>query len=300
MLAYSREPNHFIEREGFRIASFLDENGRKEIVEQTFNEEWSKFSKFSEKEISKAGDQYFDIVDESMLNSTSTVMDLGCGSGRWTRYVAPKAGFVEALDVISSVHKAAIMNKDKKNVRITQAGVFDIPFPDQSFDFIFCLGVLHHLEQPFEALKAASLKLKPGGHFLIYLYYKLDGAGWLNRLLFHFSVPVRIFVSSLPSRLKLPLCDFIAVVIYLPLVFFARLLKIMVGDKKWLKFIPLIYYTDKSLRIIRNDALDRFGTPVEKRFSKAEVEDLLENAGLKMVKVSDKAPFWHAVARKIL
>jgi hypothetical protein len=65
------------------------------------------------------------------------------------------------------------------------------------------------------------------------------------------------------------------------------------------KNVPLSYYLGKSLNIIRNDALDRFGTPLEQRFSRAQIERMLVDARLGDVVFSDDEPYWHAVGRRI-
>ena len=62
--------------------------------------------------------------------------------------------------------------------------------------------------------------------------------------------------------------------------------------------VPLSYYVDKPWKVIRNDSLDRFGTPLEQRFSRRQIEDMLIAAGLKDIRVSDHEPFGHVVARK--
>jgi hypothetical protein len=49
---------------------------------------------------------------------------------------------------------------------------------------------------------------------------------------------------------------------------------------------------------MRTDSRDRFGTPLEKRFSKSQIGKMLESAGLEDIEFSDKAPFWCAVGRK--
>ena len=46
---------------------------------------------------------------------------------------------------------------------------------------------------------------------------------------------------------------------------------------------------------MRNDALDRFGTRLEKRYSREEVRVLLEGAGLEKVDIADGPPWWVAV-----
>ena len=50
---------------------------------------------------------------------------------------------------------------------------------------------------------------------------------------------------------------------------------------------------------IRNDALDRFGTSLEQRFSKVEVVTMMENSGLTNIVVSSGTPYYHAVGRRL-
>ncbi|MEX2379418.1 MAG: hypothetical protein WD530_01645, partial [Vicingaceae bacterium] len=135
------------------------------------------------------------------------------------------------------------------------------------------------------------------GHALIYLYYALDNRGFLFKLTFYLTGLLRMIVSRLPAKLKQMLCDVIAVVIYLPLVCFSRLVKKTISGNGFKK-IPLAYYHDKSWNIIRNDALDRFGTPLEQRFSKIEIKEMLEEAGMHNIVFSDNEPYWHVVAQK--
>ncbi len=62
--------------------------------------------------------------------------------------------------------------------------------------------------------------------------------------------------------------------------------------------LPLAYYWDKSLRIMRNDALDRFGTPLEQRFSREEIRSMMIECELDDIRFSEQAPYWHVVGRK--
>ncbi|TAG40829.1 MAG: class I SAM-dependent methyltransferase, partial [Cytophagia bacterium] len=64
------------------------------------------------------------------------------------------------------------------------------------------------------------------------------------------------------------------------------------------KKIPLQAYEDQSFYIIRNDSLDRFGTPLEQRFSKKEMQFMMEKAGLNEIVFSDIIPYWHAIGKK--
>jgi len=280
------------------VASFDIGEGNidKETVE-SFGDEWLKFDAFSEADIQGAGDQYFDIVRTEMLNKKSTVLDLGCGSGRWTKYIAAKAGFIEAVDPSNAVFQAAHVWNELENVRFTQASVDTLPFPDESFDFVMSLGVLHHIPDTAEAVKSGLKKLKHKGHALIYLYYALDNRGFLFKTIFKISNLLRSIISKMPKGLKHFWCDLLAITIYLPFVFLSKLIKLLIPGNAYLK-VPLAYYRNKSWNIIRNDALDRFGTPLEQRFKKHEIEEMLIAANMENIIFSEGEPYWHVVAQK--
>lgn len=131
----------------------------------------------------------------------------------------------------------------------------------------------------------------------MYIYYALDDRGFLFRGLFFFSDLVRKVISSLPHSPKHLLCDVIAVLVYLPLIGIARFFRSM--GLKFYKRLPLSYYCDKSFYIIRNDVLDRFGTPLEQRFTKKEIETMMKQAGLDEIIFSNHQPYWHAIGTKI-
>ncbi len=298
-IPYTGDPDAWIEVEGERIAHFAPDDSANldAVTVASFGREWKKFNTFTEKDITRIGDEYFDVVDEEGFSPETVALDLGCGSGRWSRYLAPKVGFIEAVDPSEAVVAAQALTGDLDNVRVTRAGVNNLPFADHSFDFIFSLGVLHHLPDTGTALSTATRKLKPGGTFLLYLYYALDNRGPGYKLVFHISNLARRVVSRLPATLKEWVCDAIALVFYVPLAGFARMVRIVLGKKLFEK-VPLHYYADKSLWVMRNDALDRFGTPLEHRFTREAISDMMKNAGLHDVKFSEAAPYWHAVGRK--
>jgi len=58
---------------------------------------------------------------------------------------------------------------------------------------------------------------------------------------------------------------------------------------------PLSYYRDKSFYTMRTDALDRFGTGLEQRFTRGQIEAMMRKSGLYYISFSDKPPFWCAV-----
>jgi hypothetical protein len=62
--------------------------------------------------------------------------------------------------------------------------------------------------------------------------------------------------------------------------------------------VPLAYYRNHSFYTMRTDARDRLGTPLEQRFSRLQIENMMRCAGLVNIRFSNAAPFWCAVGIK--
>jgi len=300
MVNYSSNPGKIIKGENKDIHVFAINgaatNIDKEVV-KSFGEEWEKFGRFRDSDLERTAAMYFDILDEKHLNKDTYAMDMGCGTGRWTKMIASRVKFVEAVDPSSAILVADHLLKGTTNVRLTQAASDTLPFADETFDFVMSIGVLHHIPDTDKAMKDCVRKLKKGGFFYTYLYYSLDNRGLLYKLFFGISDGIRRITSKLPSGAKKFVCDALAVVLYMPFILAGRLLKI-IGLKKVASLLPLSIYQDQPFYIVRNDSLDRFGTKLEQRFSKKQVEEMMKNAGLDNVVISPGMPYWHAVGTR--
>jgi SAM-dependent methyltransferase len=295
---YNKEPIQTIKSKTREINIFsTDGENIDQSVVEGFGEEWLKFKDYSDEDIRSLAIMYFDILDEKILNKNTYALDVGCGTGRWTKYLAGRAGFIEAIDPSNAVLAADHLLKDVPNVRIAKASVETIPFADNTFDFAMSIGVLHHIPDTQQAMKDCVKKVKPGGYFYCYLYYNLDNKGPLFKTIFHLSNVVRLAVSSMPSGLRRFSSDVLAVGLYMPFVLTSRLLN-KAGMKSLAKKVPLSDYANKSFFIIRNDSLDRFGTRLEHRFSKKQVIEMMGKSGLVDIVVSPASPYYHAVGRK--
>lgn len=266
---------------------------------ESFGAEWNKFYQFNDDDINKTAREYFDILDESLLTKSSYVLDLGCGTGRWTKFLSSRVQFIEAIDPSSAIYAADKLLTGVANVRLIKTSVENIPFDDGTFDFVMSIGVLHHIPDTQKAMKRCVEKLKPGGSFYVYLYYNLDNRGILFKTVFRISNLVRLAVSSMPEKPKLIACDVLAFTLYLPFIYLSRLLR-KGGMTNLANRIPLNAYHNKSWFVIRANALDRFGTPLEQRFSKAQVAAMMKAAGLDNIIISPNMPYYHAIGRKAL
>jgi ubiquinone/menaquinone biosynthesis C-methylase UbiE len=301
MQAYSIEEIKKIDYKGVTIHSFVSESDQNVDIKtiESFGNEWNAFSSFDENEIQRIGNEYFDIVTNKHIDKTSTVLDVGCGTGRWSRYIAQHVKHIEAIDPSSAIFNAVDFNHSIQNIRFSQAGVDCIPFENNSFDLVFSLGVLHHIPDTQRAMQACVEKVKLNGYFLVYLYYNFDNRGIAYKLLFQCSNLLRRGICKLPFSLKRFVCSSIGLLVYWPFARIGTVLKKMLPKANFYKKLPLYYYHDKSLHIMKNDSLDRFGTPLEQRFTKAQITNMMEKCGLDEIVFSDSTPYWHAIGKKV-
>ena len=300
MKPYNKPSLHSIQASNKTIEVFTVLDSSENIdagVVTDFGEEWKKFSIHTDESVKELRKEYFDIIDETIVNKDTYIIDIGCGSGRWTDYFVDKAAFIEAIDPSDAVMVADKMLGTKDNVRITKASVDTLPWDDETFDFGMSIGVLHHIPDTEKALISCVKKIKKGGHFYVYLYYRFDNRGVIFKTIFYLSNFLRLIISRMPAGLKRFTCDVLAVLIYWPLSRFAGLLHKM-NLHTAAKKIPLEPYYNKPFFNLRNDCLDRFGTKLEQRFLRSEIEEMMTKAGLINIRFGEKSAFWHAIGKR--
>lgn len=261
---------------------------------KSFGDEWSRFdqSSLSDEEARKIFDDYFSIFPWSALPDEATGFDMGCGSGRWARLVAPRVGHLHCIDPSTALDTARRALAGHGNVTFIRASVDDAPLPAGSQDFGYSLGVLHHVPDTAAAIRSCVTLLKPGAPFLVYLYYAFDNRSAAFRGVWMASDVLRRGLCRLPPALKHAVTDALAALVYFPLAKFSRLAESL-GLR--VDSIPLSYYRNQSFYTMRTDSRDRFGTPLERRFTKEQIHAMLSAAGLRDVVFSDAAPFWCAL-----
>jgi len=271
------------------------------LDEQTvdgFGEEWSTFpqDQLTEKQAQDMFDKYFSLFDWDILPKNAEGFDMGCGSGRWARLAAPKVGKLYCIDASEQALDVAKINlQDQHNCEFIHASVDELPLESESMDFAYSLGVLHHIPDTLSGIKSCVAKLKHGAPFLVYLYYAFDNRPFWFRLVWKVSDVSRGVISQLPFRLKLLVTNILALFIYLPLAKISLLLEKAGID---VENIPLSAYRKMPFYMMRTDSLDRFGTRLESRFTKAEIRQMLEEAGLEKIKFRDDVPYWCAIGAK--
>ena len=276
-----------------------NKNKHKKTVDG-FGDEWERFdqSSLSNEEHKELFDRYFSIFPWDSLPKHPIGFDMGCGSGRWAKLLADRVDTLHCFDPSSALKIAKNNLKDKENCIFHSKGVGDELLPDNTQDFGISLGVLHHVPNTADGIKNCVDMLKPGAPFLVYLYYALDNRPMWFRILWNISNYIRGVICIMPHPIRYLLSQLIAVFVYLPLARVAALLEKIGFSNYSIDSFPLSAYRHLSFYTMRTDALDRFGTRLEQRFTKVEIQLMLESAGLEKIKFFDGMPYWLAVGFK--
>lgn len=193
-----------------RFADLSQIEADKAATAASFGWEWQHFTQ----EDNRYAEQmlgWLNPVTEDFFRD-KVVLEGGCGKGRHTLL----AGHWGARDVVSvdlsdAVESAFAATRGSPNMHIVQADLCNLPLA-QVFDYAFTIGVLHHMPDPFAGFKSMASKIKPGGHFSVWVY-GAENNGWITGLVspLRRQITSRISPRALLHLSKLPTAAMYAV-----------------------------------------------------------------------------------------
>lgn len=259
---------------------------------ESFGYEWNTFDDVREEDAQFA-DVYFKDLDLSSLEG-QLVLDAGCGKGRYTRFVAPHAGALVALDGSSAVEAAARNLSGYPNVLVVRADLRRPPIQPATLGMVMCLGVLHHLEDPRAGFDTLVSLLGDGGRILVYVYSRPGERGFRK---------VALEAASLLRRLTVKLPHRVLRLVSFPVAAFLFATVVQagnVGDRLhagMLSGLPMAAYRKKPFRSLVLDTFDRLSAPVEHRYLWSELEGWFRSAGMVVDAVREEGG-WFVLAHK--
>jgi len=264
--------------------------GAAEDIRFTFGEEWRSYGTILP-EHEEEFERYFDLVDLDALKG-SRVCDLGCGMGRWSHFLKDRVRELVLVDFSEAVFVARRNLAGARNALFFKGDLTRLPFREDFADFLFCLGVLHHLPTP--CLDEVRKLRRGAPEVLVFLYYALDNRpAYFRWLLAAVTVLRRVLCRVKDPFVRKAFSAAGAWGIYLPLVLLGRALRPLGLASR----VPLYdFYHDKSMRRIEADVYDRFFTRIEQRVTRQEVLGLRD--AFSEVKVSQSLPYWHFLLRR--
>ncbi len=205
-----------------------------------------------------------------------SVLDVGTGSGRHARIAAELGARVVAVDLGDSIDVAR--RNLPPEVITVQADAEALPLAADSFDLVMSIGVLHHLPDTERALRGLVRYARPGGHVHVYLYWQPPRRG--HRIILRGVTLARRLTTRLPHRLLHLACYPLAAALFATIVLPYRLMRRVPRLARVADALPLKAYADYPFGVLVNDQFDRFSAPIERRFTRAEAERMMRDAGL--------------------
>ena len=265
--------------------------GFSEDEQYSFSEEWTRFSAVLP-DHERTFARYFDLIDLSYLRD-KRVCDLGCGNGRWSWFLRDTCRELILVDFSDGVFAARENLRDAGNCIFFMGDVTDLPFADDFADLIVCLGVLHYL--PTAALTELRRFASMAPTHLYCVYYALDNRPAYFRALLRLVTALRLSVSRIRSPLfRRAFSRAVVALVYLPLLTVGRAAEPFGLAHR----IPLWegYRDNRSLRVLEQNAYNRFFNPIEQRVTRREVEALRDT--FSEVVISENMPYWHFLCRR--
>ncbi len=259
----------------------------KENYANSFGFQWNRFRKTqldSYTGVPISRDRFYKSTEWSPDDlKGKTVLEVGCGAGRFTEILLSAGAIVVALDYSNAVDACWKNHYLHPNLNVVQGDIYNLPFQEESFDFVFCFGVLQHTPDVKKAFMSLIPQLKKGGCLAVDVYRKKLGTIFWSKYWF------RPFTRRMePDRLFKKVEKWVPVL--LPVSIFIG--RIPIVGKKLRYLVPVANYHGilpltnvKILEWAILDTFDMLSPKYDQPQSAATLRSWLEEAGLVDIKV---------------
>jgi len=234
--------------------------------QERFGYEWAKYSQMEKNYASQFRNWIFPFQPKDFKEKK--ILDAGCGMGRNSFWCLKwGASEVVAFDYDQRSLRAAQKNLEEfSNKKILYKSIYDLSWQDE-FDVVICLGVIHHLDRPKEALVNLIKALKPGGRLIIWVY-SYEGNEWIVKY-------INLIRKTITSKLPLPVVHLISYIFSLPLWLFVKIFK---GPTNYLRQLSTFKFWH-----IHSIVFDQLIPRVANYWTKDEVIDLVKDLNLQQL-----------------
>lgn len=219
---------------------------------RSFSYQWNTFSTMFE-EYGRHRQDFFPRCLPADFFAGRVGLDAGCGFGRHLYGCAREGAEMVGMDLSEAVEAAHRNTGKTGRAHIVQGDIYRLPFRKGVFDFVYSIGVLHHLPEPQDGFSALADLLNPGQHIFLWCYDNEKPGK--NRAYER----VRRFTTRMNHPLLKTACFFGTAGIRLFLNFPSEFLKRLrlFPERK----LPYDYYLGYPFRALQADLFDVFSVP---------------------------------------
>lgn len=248
---------------------------------KSFGYQWTTFSEVAV----DYKDNFFNYLHPATAESFNGKLglDVGCGFGRHLQQAAACGAEMVGVDFSAAIESSLVNTRHLRNVRLVQADIYDLPFEPGMFDFVYSIGVLHHLPDPRRGLEAITPLVRSGGEGYVWLYSK-------ERRLTNFLLEsVRAVTSRMPHKVVQGLSFIGAALDQCAFVGPYTLARRVPGVRRIAEYLAparIKMYSRYPFQVLYADWFDRLAAPIRFYYSGPEVDEMMRSAGLSDVHVS--------------
>jgi SAM-dependent methyltransferase/uncharacterized protein YbaR (Trm112 family) len=226
-------------------------------------------------------------------------LDAGCGNARYTIPAVRRGAEMIGVDLSNAIQSAYARSRDVPGYHPLQGDIFNLPFRTNTFDFAQSLGVVHITPDPERAVQSIKRVVVPGGKVFLYVYKSFADEDRFKDGLLRIATLVRHGTVRLPSNvlyyllyLGVPL---MGVLFYYP----SAILSKFSSTRSFADRLPYNYeqYGTRKWRDVHMNLFDRFGNPVERRYTGEQMEEWFERAGFAAYRLT-RGYGWNVTATK--
>jgi SAM-dependent methyltransferase len=216
-----------------------------------------------------------EVISDQIVQGQKGI-DLGCGNGYDIHAMAnlhPGVKFF-GVDISYGIFATREISKDLQNVFLVAASAEALPFKEGAFDFGYSYGVLHHLSNPDTGLSELTRTIRKSGGVFLYLYE--DHKGNVIKFVTLKGISfIRKYTTRLSSESLHLLCFLLSPLVIIFFAWPSRILAKFKFTKMFANRIPFNF--GRGFFSVKADLFDRFGAPVEHRFSQEQIRELLSS-----------------------
>jgi len=244
---------------------------KKRQTQSRFGYEWIQFDDYACDNFS----EFIKPLPEGFF-SGKLGLDVGCGAGRHIKGASQLGAEVIGIDLSQAVDAAYQNNAASNNVHIVQADAYHLPFKSETFDFIYSLGVLHHMPAPENAYHQLSGYLKSKGSLFVWLYAYMP-----RKVLLELLRVVSQKLSNNNIHRMAWLCNLIDYGLFINLYKLFAATPFVGNTIKHLAPLRVVEYAEHGYEVSLTDWYDRLSAPITNYYKQKEMSDWLSNSSLK-------------------